>query len=117
MSFTSSASGRRAVRNGDCMRNIRKAAPQPVDEENPEWTAEDIAKARPASDVLPALIGDKAAGELLRRSRGRPPKPDRKVNQTLRIDPDVLDAYRRQGKGWQTRINQVLRENMPDRGE
>jgi len=40
--------------------------------------------------VLPEVIGEKAAHELLRRSRGRPPKEDRKVNQTLRIDPDVL---------------------------
>jgi len=59
------------------------------------------------------LIGDAAATTLLRRRRGRPTKGDKKVNQTLRLDPDVLDAYRQQGRGWQTRINQVLRENMP----
>jgi len=35
------------------------------------------------------------------------------VNQTIRIDPEVLEAYRQEGKGWQTRINQVLREHMP----
>ena len=51
----------------------------------------------------------------LRRGRGRPPKEDRKVNQTLRIDVDVLEAYRQQGRGWQTRINEVLRLNMPSR--
>jgi uncharacterized protein (DUF4415 family) len=99
------------------MRDTRKAEPEPFDDDNPEWTAEDIAKARPASDVLPALIGDKAVQELLRRGRGRPLKQDRKVNQTLRIDQEILDAYRRQGKGWQTRINQILRDNMPDGGE
>jgi uncharacterized protein (DUF4415 family) len=69
--------------------------------------------ARPAADVLPELIGDKAALELLRRGRGRPRKDARKVNQTIRIDPEVLEAYRQEGKGWQTRINQVLREHMP----
>jgi len=99
------------------MRNIRKAGPESFDEENPEWTVGDIGKAQPASAVLPKLIGDTATQELLRRARGRPPKQDRKVNQTLRIDPDVLNAYRRQGRGWQTRINQVLRENMPSRDE
>jgi len=31
----------------------------------------------------------------------------------VRLDPDVLDAYRRQGSGWQARINEVLREHMP----
>ena len=89
------------------------SGPQRSDEDNPEWTAEDIAKARPAADVLPELIGDKAAQELLRRGRGRPRKDARKVNQTIRIDPEVLEAYRQEGKGWQTRINQLLREHMP----
>jgi uncharacterized protein (DUF4415 family) len=50
-----------------------------------------------------------------RRCGGRPQKADRKVNQTLRLDPDVLAAFRREGSGWQVRINQVLRENMPRR--
>jgi uncharacterized protein (DUF4415 family) len=47
--------------------------------------------------------------------QGRPPKENRKVNQTLRIDPDVLEAYRQEGTGWQTRINVVLRQHMPQR--
>jgi uncharacterized protein (DUF4415 family) len=85
------------------------------DDENPEWTKEDFAKARPAVDVLPEIIGDKAAQELMRRNRGRPPKADKKVNQTLRLDPDVLEAFRQEGSGWQARINQILRENMPRR--
>ena len=85
------------------------------DEDNPEWTKEDFARARPAAEVLPKFIGEKATQELMRRSRGRPPKVDKKVNQTLRIDADVLKAYRREGKGWQTRINEVLRQHMPQR--
>ncbi len=89
--------------------------PESPDEENPEWTKEDIANARPAAEVLPNLIGKKAAEQLLHRNRGRPRKEDRKINQTLRIDPDVLEAYRQKRKGWQTRINEVLRENMPKR--
>jgi uncharacterized protein (DUF4415 family) len=85
------------------------------DEENPEWTKEDFARARPAAEVLSKVIGEKATQELMRRSRGRPPKADKKVNQTLRMDADVLKAYRREGKGWQTRINEVLRQHMPQR--
>src|ERR1700733_4391785 len=83
------------------------------DEDNPEWTKEDFARARPAAEVLPEFIGKKATQELMRRSRGRPRKADKKVNQTLRMDADVLEAYRRAGKGWQTRINEVLRKHMP----
>jgi uncharacterized protein (DUF4415 family) len=85
------------------------------DDDNPEWTKEDFAKARPAADVLPRFVGEKATQELMRRSRGRPPKADRKINQTLRLDPDVLEAFRQEGAGWQARINEILRENMPRR--
>jgi uncharacterized protein (DUF4415 family) len=85
------------------------------DDDNPEWTPEDFAKARPAADVLPEFIGEKATQELLHRSRGRPPKAERKVNQTLRLDPDVLEAFRQEGRGWQARINEILRANMPRR--
>jgi uncharacterized protein (DUF4415 family) len=85
------------------------------DEENPEWTPEDFRAARPALEMVAEAFGPLAA-EALRRGRGRPEKPDRKVNQTLRLDPDVLEAYRRQGSGWQTRINEVLRTHMPRPG-
>lgn len=85
------------------------------DDNNPEWTKEDFARALPAADALPGFIGEKATQELMRRSRGRPPKADKKVNQTLRLDPDVVEAYRQEGSGWQVRINQILRENMPRR--
>jgi uncharacterized protein (DUF4415 family) len=85
------------------------------DDENPEWTKDDFARARPAAEVLPEFIGKMATEELMRRGRGRPPKPDKKVNQTLRLDPDVLEAFRQEGSGWQARINEVLREHMPRR--
>lgn len=37
------------------------------------------------------------------------PKPQRKEHMTLRIDADVLDWFRAQGKGYQSRINAILR--------
>jgi uncharacterized protein (DUF4415 family) len=64
------------------------------DEDNPEWTADDFRQARAALEVLAEVFGPKAA-ETLRRGRKRPAKADRKVNQTLRLDADVMDAYRR----------------------
>ena len=94
----------------------RKTTDSPAsrpDDDNPEWTKADFARSRPAAEVLPELLGEQATRELLRR--GRPRKPDRKVNQTLRLDPDVVEAYRQQGKGWQARINEVLRQHMPSR--
>jgi uncharacterized protein (DUF4415 family) len=85
------------------------------DDDNPEWTKEDFAGARPATEMLPEIIGEQATQALMRRGRGRPSKSVKKANQTLRLDADVLEAYRKEGKGWQTRINEVLRRNMPQR--
>jgi uncharacterized protein (DUF4415 family) len=96
---------------------MRKQKDDPAsrpDDENPEWTENDFRQARPVLEVMAEVFG-KDAAESVKRGRGRPPKDDRKVNQTLRLDPDVLDAYRHEGSGWQARINEVLREHMPKR--
>ena len=37
------------------------------------------------------------------------PMPRRKGHMTLRIDTDVLEWFRAQGKGYQSRINAILR--------
>jgi uncharacterized protein (DUF4415 family) len=42
--------------------------------------------------------------------RGRPPLPSPKQAVNLRLDADVLAAYRKTGDGWQTRINEDLRK-------
>jgi uncharacterized protein (DUF4415 family) len=42
--------------------------------------------------------------------RGRPPLEHPKEAVKLRLDHDVLAAYRRTGRGWQTRINTALRK-------
>jgi len=67
------------------------------------------------SDDAPALTDtffDRAeirkGGKVVRR--GRPPLPNPKQAVKLRLDADVLAAYRRTGAGWQTRINADLRK-------
>jgi len=42
--------------------------------------------------------------------RGRPPLDNPKQAVKLRLDADVLEAYRKTGDGWQTRINADLRK-------
>jgi uncharacterized protein (DUF4415 family) len=42
--------------------------------------------------------------------RGRPPLPNPKQAVKLRLDADVLAAYRKTGAGWQTRLNADLRK-------
>ena len=45
------------------------------------------------------------------------PWPPRKETITIRIDADVLGWFKRQGRGYQTRINQVLRRYVDVSGE
>ena len=42
--------------------------------------------------------------------RGRPKSAAPKVSTTLRLDPDVLESFRADGPGWQSRINAALRK-------
>lgn len=41
---------------------------------------------------------------------GRPKSESPKIHQGLRLSPDVLDFFRATGKGWQTRIDEALKE-------
>ncbi|MDK4526906.1 BrnA antitoxin family protein [Kingella kingae] len=50
---------------------------------------------------------------LQQKLRGRPRLANPKQVVKLRIDADVLAAYKAIGKGWQTRINEILRQNVP----
>ena len=82
-----------------------------IDSDNPEWTAEDFEKARPASEVLTEIFGKEAAAELLaKKPVGRPKAKDPKIYTGLRLDPEVRRAFEATGKGWQTRINEVLKD-------
>lgn len=60
-----------------------------------------------------------ATGEELRvgiesaKSRGRPVESE-KTLVSLRVDNSVLDAFRATGKGWQTRMNEALKEWLKD---
>ena len=84
---------------------MRKNASRP-DVENPEWTTEDIRRGRPLMDVLP-----KETVEAVRRYRGQrgPQKIPTKELISLRVDRDVVAAYRATGAGWQTRASEALR--------
>jgi Uncharacterized protein conserved in bacteria len=66
-------------------------------------TDEDLARMRPLAEVLPDLA------EKLRRGRG-PGKKPAKETVTLRLDPDVIAAFKADGPGWQSRINAELRK-------
>lgn len=54
---------------------------------------------RPASDL-----------ELASARRGRPRVVAPKLQLTLRLDRDVVAAFRSTGAGWQSRMNDALRD-------
>jgi uncharacterized protein (DUF4415 family) len=46
----------------------------------------------------------------IKRGRGRPTMPVKRPTLNMRVDADVLEAFKATGQGWQTRINAALRE-------
>lgn len=93
----------------------RKPNPERLDDEAPEATEEWFAKARPAKDVLADLMGADAAKEMLKPKRGRPAASQPKAHVNIRLDADILEAFKDGGAGWQTRINTALRDWLKTR--
>lgn len=88
----------------------RKPNPELLDAETPELQAEWFSRAKPAAQALPELVGRELADEMLKPKRGRPALAEAKQHVNIRLDADVLEAFKRRGPGWQTRMNAALRE-------
>lgn len=67
-----------------------------------EW----FARAKPAAEFFSPEVFAKLCAM---RQRGPKDKP-LKVPTTIRFDADVLAALKASGKGWQTRVNQAMRD-------
>src|SRR5689334_9548697 len=77
----------------------------PIDDiDNPEWTKEDFAAARPFKEMFPEQY------KALTRQGGRPRVASPKVHIGLRLDPEVVAAVKASGKGYNSRVEKVLRE-------
>lgn len=63
-------------------------------------------------DEIPDLSTDEWARiiEAAPVQRGRPRTAAPKVSTTIRLDPDVLAAFKAGGPGWQSRMNEALRK-------
>ena len=46
----------------------------------------------------------------IKRGRGRPAVAMKRPTLNMRVDAEVLDAFKATGPGWQTRINALLRD-------
>ena len=89
----------------DANKNI--SPPDWDDDDLPEWTAEEWDRAE-------FSIGDRiirpAQGTLTRRGRPKLDNPKRQV--TIRLDDAVIEGFRAQGAGWQSRVNAELRKAL-----
>ncbi len=65
--------------------------------DNPEWTKDDFVRAKTFDEVFPTM----------RKGRG-PNRAPTKQQVTLRLSPDVVDYFKAEGPGWQSRIDETL---------
>ena len=79
-----------------------------TDEENPEWTAESAAEARPFSEVFPEAFA------TWKNRGGRPPVATPKVHIGFRLAADVVEGVKATGKGYNARVEKVLRDALAE---
>lgn len=109
----------------------RKVNPELIDDENPELTAADLKRMRPASEVLSKGFLDNwrkgghttkhvsdAEYEAQKRRRGERGKQITPTKQlvSLRLSAEVLEHFRATGPGWQTRIDEMLQREVRRKG-
>ena len=86
--------------------SMKKATRPAADRENPEWTKKDFERALPFSGLPDGL-----RQTLSRRTRG-PQRTPKKVPVSIRLSPDVVEAFRSTGAGWQARVDEILRSHI-----
>lgn len=89
-----------AMSRKEVLAAVRKARP----EQDFVWDGKD-------EDERPATAEELAAGlEAYRKRRGRPAGSGTKEQVAIRFDREILDAFRASGPGWQTRMNEALKD-------
>ena len=87
----------------------KKPNPYLIDDENPEWTKADFARATKFPEGV--RLKDLKPSELARilPKRG-PQKAPTKVPVSIRLSPEVVKHFKSKGPGWQARIDEALRK-------
>ena len=82
---------------------MRKKLIRPTDSEDAQITAAALTD----PDNLPLTDAELSQ---FKRGRGRPLGSGKKEQVTLRLDAEILEQFKATGNGWQTRINEALRD-------
>ena len=82
---------------------VRRKSLIDADGEVRELTSADMAKFKPAAEVMPPSLRRKLG------VRG-PQKAPTKERITIRLTREVVQRFRESGDGWQTRVDAALRE-------
>ena len=93
--------------------DVAIAAGIAADPDARELDAAFFRQAEPAGTPLPRILGQEKAAALMKQ-RGRPRGTSNKAATSLRLDVDVLEAFKATGDGWQTRMNDALRDWAKD---
>ncbi len=82
--------------------------PRPLSDENGEireMDAQEFAAMRPASESVPDIVARA-------KRRGRPPLERPKTQVTLLLNADIIAHFKAGGRGWQTRLHDVLERHV-----
>jgi uncharacterized protein (DUF4415 family) len=63
-----------------------------------------------SEDDKPLSQKEMTDGLVAYKKRGRPFSASTKKQIAIRLDPEVLEAFQKEGPGWQTRINTALKD-------
>jgi len=77
-----------------------------------DWSRSD---AMTEADILAGIAADPDAAPIITEhwlAKARLVEPDTKVPVTIRLDRDIVNFFKDYGKGYQTRINRILRVFM-----
>ncbi len=69
-----------------------------------ELKKKDLKNFKPAGEILPQELA------AILPKRGRPVSETPKKSVNIRLSPDILTSFKATGKGWQTRIDNALRD-------
>ncbi len=85
---------------------MNRTDPEMIDEDVPELDDAFFSRAKPPAEVMPPEFM-----AALKNKGGRPKSARPKKSVSIRLDQTVVDHFKAEGPGWQSRINAVLAED------